>query len=189
MAKPLQATKLAIAPAPAAESAPVKRGPGRPPGAKNVAAATPSAPKARKGKPTQWSKWGKQALRFIAMLNKLEEIGKIPGTSLNTIGVVESETLDDLANLASQLQKLDADKVEVPAIPKPPKAPMFVVGDEVSVVGKFRGKYVETGLYSVTDLTNLVVVAIGKKGILCEVAAADRALQVFIRYTKHLEKR
>lgn len=184
MAKPLQATKLAIAPAPAIESAPVKRGPGRPPG----------AAKARKGKPTQWAKWGQQALRFSGLLKKLEEI--------NTLGIsghvspggsggisVEPETLDDIAGVVSALQKLDADKVEVPKIPKAPRGPVFVVGEPVKMVKKFRDKYLETGIYTAANLDLLSISAVGKKGLLCQVDGVNAVLQVFVRYPKHLEKR
>lgn len=192
MAKPTTALKTApvLTPVPAPTAAPVKRGPGRPPGAKNVAAATIGAPKARKGKPTQWSKWGKQALRFIEMNKRLGDIAPLPGV-FPRLGssLLSDESMEEIAVLVSTLQQLDADKVDVPKIPKAPKGPAFSVGDTVQVVKKFRTKYLETGLYTTGDLDLLVVVAVGKKGLLCQVDNTTGPLQVFIRYPKHLEKR
>lgn len=195
MAKPLQATKLAIAPAPTIESAPVKRGPGRPPGAKSVAGNLPGAVKApRKGKPTQWSKWGKQALRFAELNKKLDAMVKAAGADAGVLGdlnnnIISDEGLAEISDLVSALQKLDADRIEVPKIPKAPKGPVFVVGDPVKMVKKFRDKYLETGIYTAANLDLLSISAVGKKGLLCQVDGVSAVLQVFVRYPKHLEKR
>lgn len=179
MAKPTTALKTVPASVPATtETAPVKRGRGRPPGG------AAKAPVAKKGKPTQWMKWGKQAARCAATLKQLEEIGKIIG-SPNL--AVEPETLDDIAGIVSELQKLDANRMEVPKIPKAPKPPAFAVGDAVTLAKQYRDAYLESGLYGPGALDNLSVIAVAQKGIMC--TSTGSALQIFVRYPKHLEKR
>lgn len=181
MAKPTTALKTVPAPTPAAPPEPaVKRGPGRPPGAK--------AKKAKAGKATQWAKWGKQALRFVEVNKHLGAIAALPEVFPGLgAALLSDESMEEIAVLVSTLQKMDADKVEVPVIPKPPKGPVFEVGALVHVAKKFRTRYLETGLYTAGDLDLLSVAAIGKKGLLCDVTDGEK--QVFVRYAKHLEKR
>ena len=184
MAKPT-AVKAATTLASVPTEPPAKRGPGRPPGS----GAKPKAPK--KGKPTQWAKWGHQAERIVEMNRRLGVVALASpalGTALNNT-ILSDESMEEIALLVTALQKLDADRVEIPAIPKAPKAPPFAVGDKVKLSKKAAASYLESGIYTAADLDNLEVIAVGKKGILSSSGISTAELQVFVRSARQLEKR
>jgi hypothetical protein len=199
MAKPLQAANSPALAAVPAEPAPVKRGPGRPPGAPNkkrgpgrppaAAKAVSAAPRKARATKTQWAKWGQQLERITTTSKKLSTIAVLLGGDVLSNNILSDESLEEIAALVSALQKLDAERVEVPAIPKAPKAPLFAVGDKVKLSKKAATAYLESGIYTAADLDNLEIVAVGKKGILASSGISTANLQVFVRSGRQLEKR
>ena len=157
--------------------------------------AAPSATRA-KGKPTQWRRWGEQVVRFSELVTQLQRVVKAPvdakyAGNMRHLGeaLPGDETGRDLVMLVSSLQQLDAERVPVPAIPKPAK---FSVGDHAYIPKNFwgkklRAKLLASGFYTDDMLDDMVVMELSEDGVQAMCETGDGGRQVLVRFVNQLE--